>query len=248
MDVVKYLKRIGVDKDIKVDLESLAYLQNQHLLTVPFENLDVINKVHIPLDVKTYYEKIVNNNRGGFCYELNGLFHWLLGKLGFSSYLVAATLYRGEGNWGRSNSHASLIVDLNRPYLVDVGFGNSARKPLPLNGGERKDVSGLYRVIPAKEGYYYKQRKEGGNWRTLYRFLVEERKLSDFEKQCHFVQTFPTSHFTQRRLVTIATEKGRKTLSKDKLTIVENGERREIEVKDWKLASLLAKDFGILDQ
>ncbi len=90
--VAKYLKRLNVKKEVQADLASLAYLQNQHLLTVPFENLDVMNKVYIPLAVDTFYQKIVENQRGGFCYELNGLFQWLLNQLGFASFLSGATV------------------------------------------------------------------------------------------------------------------------------------------------------------
>ncbi len=243
--VAKYLKRLNVKKEVQADLASLAYLQNQHLLTVPFENLDVMNKVYIPLAVDTFYQKIVENQRGGFCYELNGLFQWLLNQLGFASFLSGATLYRGEGAWGRPQSHAVQIVHLDQPYLVDVGFGNSARTPLPFNGETRKDVSGLYRLIQGEGGYYHKQRKEKGAWRTLYRFKNKEMKLFEFKEACHRVQTSPDSHFTQRLLVTIATETGRKTLAKNTLTITEREQVKKIEVGAKDIPELLKTEFGL---
>ncbi len=194
MDTAKYLERIDVTQRIKADYKSLAHLQIQHMLTVPFENLDVINEIPILLEIRLLYDKVVKEQRGGFCYELNGLFNWLLTQLGFSAYFVGATLKR-ENGWGRNESHATQIVSLDQPYLLDVGFGNSARKPLPLNGQPVEDVSGKYRVLPMETGYFYKQRYEDGEWKTIFRFLNIERKLEDFNKICHFVQTSPKSHF-----------------------------------------------------
>lgn len=245
MDVNKYLQRINIGKPININLESLSYLQNNHILSIPFENLDVMNGVHIPLDVETYYEKIVNKKRGGFCYELNGLFHWLLEQLGFSSYLVSATIHRSDGNWGLAGSHAAQIITLDQPYLVDVGFGNSARIPLPLTGESREDVSGEYRILSVDNGFFHKQRKEEDNWRSLYRFSKSEKELTDFKDVCHHVQTSPESHFTQRLLVTIARENGRLTLARNKLTITENGNKQEKEIDEKDIPSLLAEEFGI---
>src|SRR5690625_4237024 len=96
MEVNNYLQRIGLTNVTGNNLETLQLLQMNHLLHVPFENLDVIHHVPIPLEIETYYKKIVTNRRGGYCYELNGLFQWLLQQLQYDSYLVAATVLRPE--------------------------------------------------------------------------------------------------------------------------------------------------------
>src|SRR5690625_2919330 len=94
MKINNYLHRIGLTNVKENNLETLKLLQMNHLLHVPFENLDVIHHVPIPLNIETYYKKIVTNHRGGFCYELNGLFNWLLQQLQYNCYLVAATVLR----------------------------------------------------------------------------------------------------------------------------------------------------------
>src|SRR5699024_2228158 len=104
MNVDQYLRRINVKKPIHVDFESLNKLQNKHLLSIAFENLDVMNNVWIPLDVESHYNKIIKRKRGGFCYELNGLFHWLLKRIGYSNYLIGCTVRRRDGNWGQPKS------------------------------------------------------------------------------------------------------------------------------------------------
>ncbi|MEP6788502.1 MAG: arylamine N-acetyltransferase, partial [Acidobacteriota bacterium] len=84
----EYLSRIEVDVSVvRPDVETLRLLQLQHLLHVPFENLDIHWKRPIVLDTDRFYEKIVINGRGGFCYELNGLFNELLIAIGFHTHL-----------------------------------------------------------------------------------------------------------------------------------------------------------------
>src|SRR5690625_6632327 len=87
---------------------------------IPFENLDVGRKIPIYLNLETIYEKVVQQKRGGFCYEVNGLFHWLLVTLGFQAQLVAATVKRPSGVWAKTDTHVGIIVELNdKQYLVD---------------------------------------------------------------------------------------------------------------------------------
>ncbi|MET3575576.1 arylamine N-acetyltransferase [Bhargavaea ullalensis] len=245
MNVDQYLKRIGVKDSGTGDLELLSRLQEQHLLHIPFENLDVMRKVPIGLDPAGYYEKIIGNHRGGFCYELNGLFHWLLTEIGYQTRLISATVMRPDGTWAMERSHAAQIVELDGPYLVDVGFGDSARVPLPLTGEEKEDVSGTYRALETEEGLYELQRKEEASWRTLLRFDLSAKALPDFEAACRFNQTSPDSNFTQKEIVTIATPDGRLTLSGNSLTISRNGEKDTVSITDEERAAILERDFGI---
>src|SRR5690554_5564842 len=90
----KYLNRFNTSSFKEVSLENLGNLQNLHLQHIPFENLDVIRRIPIYLNLTTIYNKIVKNNRGGYCYELNGLFHALLVELGYDAHLVSATVLR----------------------------------------------------------------------------------------------------------------------------------------------------------
>lgn len=231
MDVNKYLQRIHSDEIKNNDLATLKILQNNHMLNVPFENLDVINKVPIPLNIKSYYEKIVNHNRGGFCYELNGLFNWLLTELGYKTTLVAASVRRPDGSWSvMDTTHACLLVHFDVPYLVDVGFGDSARVPIPLTGEIKSDVSGSYRMKKLADNTYDLQRKQD-EWTTLIRVNITSRQLNDFEEACHFNQTSSGSVFTQKEIISLATKDGRITYSDEQLTITNEAGREEIDVK-----------------
>ena len=147
MEVLDYLARFSGTQNKEISISNLAELQRLHVQHIPFENLDVIRRVPIYLNLQSIYEKIVNRKRGGYCYELNGLFNWLLTELGYDAHLVAATVLRPTGEWAKADTHAAIIVQLDQPYLIDVGFGDSTYLPIPLNGEERTDISDTYRVI-----------------------------------------------------------------------------------------------------
>lgn len=133
MNTDRYLERIGLrEVELAPDEKSLCLLQRSHLLSVPFENLDIHWKRPIILDTGKFYDKIVGEKRGGFCYELNGLFNELLISIGFETRLVSARVFNGKTH-GPEFDHAAIIVKIgNEEFLADVGFGDFAAEPLRL--------------------------------------------------------------------------------------------------------------------
>ena len=89
----QYLERIGFQGNLAPSLDLLKKLQRTHLMHVPFENLDIHRGQPIVLDTDKIFEKVVHHRRGGFCYELNGLFFHLLATLGFQLNCLASQLY-----------------------------------------------------------------------------------------------------------------------------------------------------------
>jgi len=137
MDTGTYLKRIEYTEPVKPDAQTLHGLQAAHMLHVPFENLDIRLKRPIRLDEQSLWNKIVTNKRGGFCYELNGLFAWLLKQIGFNVTYLNARVYDREGNLGIEFDHLTLLVQIpgrNERWLADVGFGDSFIIPLSFEG------------------------------------------------------------------------------------------------------------------
>src|SRR5258706_4705129 len=124
LDVRAYLDRIGQRGPTPANETTLRSLHLAHLRTVPFENLDIHLGRDIVLDETRLFDKIVRQKRGGFCYELNGLFAELLGELGFRVTLLSARVVN-DGQVGPEFDHLALRVDLDRPWLCDVGFGDS---------------------------------------------------------------------------------------------------------------------------
>lgn len=249
MDVKQYLERINLTTEQEVGPSFLTKLHLNHLIAVPFENLDIRQGIRIALDEKRFYEKIVYRHRGGFCYELNGLFRRLLVELGFSVSIASGCVYiASDDRFSQDFDHMVLLVQLDKTFLVDVGFGDCFRRPIALPDGSTEDVSGKYRIKPpgAHKDVYILQREEKGAWRPIYSFTPAPRQLLDFTEMCDFHQSSPNSHFTQQTICSIATENGRATLSENSLAITENDKERKVPVESPEMfQQLLVEIFGV---
>jgi N-hydroxyarylamine O-acetyltransferase len=211
-----YLDRLGVGRVEPPSLPFLTRLQRRHLLRVPFENLDIFWGNPIPLDVQRAWSKVVEQRRGGFCYELNGLFGTALTALGFRVSLLSARVWRKAGRaWGPHYDHLALLVRLEQPYLVDVGFGDSFRSPMPLTSGIRSDVSGAYRLVSGEwaDELVLQYSSGHGHWRPLFRVSLEPRPFQAFAEMNLWQQTSPASPFVGRAVFTLARPWGRLTLT-----------------------------------
>ena len=253
MDVQAYLERIDISQ-MTPNYLFLEKLMNAHLRTIPFENLNVMAKKTLKLDQDALFEKIVGQSRGGFCYELNGLFSTLLHALGFEVNIGAAYVFddkKQKYSYVEDvYDHMVLFVQLERLYLVDVGFGDSVRTPISLPNGQVEDVSGQYRVVPtnpAKNAYELQQKQYKGTWMPLYQFNLNYLTVNDFKYSCRWTETSPESHFTQRAVTTIATKTGRITLTDHILTITTDKKKEKTTINNNETRKqMLKKHFGII--
>lgn len=246
MDVSGYLNRINYRGPRDVSVETLHELHIQHLLAVPFENLDNHLGRRIVLDEEKVIRKIVEERRGGICYELNGAFYALLRALGFEVSMLSAGVAREDGGFDPPFDHMTLLVQLEERWLADVGFGDSFREPLLLDHrSEQVQHNDAYRLIEDGE-HLILERRETDLWKPQYRFTLEPHRYSDFADMCHYHQTSPDSPFTKRRTCTVATPEGRITVTGMRLISTNCGERQERELAshdEWTAA--LQEHFGI---
>jgi N-hydroxyarylamine O-acetyltransferase len=226
MDVEAYLRRIEYDGQRQPSAATLRELHRQHLFTAPFENLDIPLGTKISLDVGSLYEKIVVRRRGGFCYELNGLFGELLTALEFRVHLLSARVRREDGGFGPEFDHMLLKVELEQPWLVDVGFGDSFVDPIVFRSGGADQVDGHRYVVSPVGGEWQLLREDEKGTVPLYAFRDVPHELSEYEAMCTFHQTSPESHFTRSWICSRATPDGRVTIANMRL-IVSNGSKRE---------------------
>ena len=162
MNISDYLARIGVESSARADFPTLRAMQRAHVHAVPFENLDVQLRRPVTLETEAIYDKVVRRKRGGWCYELNGLMGWALEQLGFEVTRVSAGVAREISGDGQLGNHLCLLVHLERPYLVDVGFGSSLLEPLPLEVGERIDAPYRVGLAEVGDGYWrFSERAHG---------------------------------------------------------------------------------------
>jgi N-hydroxyarylamine O-acetyltransferase len=216
------------------------------MLSVPFENLDIHWGNEIILDQQRIVSKIVEARRGGFCYELNGAFAALLRELGFDVKMLSAGVAKEGGGFGPPFDHMTLLVGLDERWLADVGFGDSFLEPLLLDEtGEQFREDRAYRISRSSDDLLL-ERREDELWRPQYRFTLQPYRLADFAGMCLYHQTSPESHFTRKRVCTLATPEGRITLSEDRLIMTGNGERREHAVaSEEERLNALREYFGV---
>jgi N-hydroxyarylamine O-acetyltransferase len=249
MNEKEYLRRIKVERNnVSVDVESLNHLQRQHLLHIPFENLDIHWKRPIALDFDKFYQKIVEEKRGGFCYELNGLFFKLLEQIGFRSKIISARVTNRKGGFGAEFDHMAIVTKVEtQEYIVDVGFGSFTAKPLKfILNVEQQDETGVFLIRKFDEKYFEIVKKDGENLVSENIFTELNRDLSEFAGMCHFHQTSPESHFTRGKVCSVMTPNGRKTLTDKKFIETKNAQKSEVAVdSDEMFNHILEREFQI---
>jgi N-hydroxyarylamine O-acetyltransferase len=236
-----YLDRIAYSGPLVPASEVLRNLHRAHLFSVPFENLDIALGRKIVCDEDAFIQKIVERRRGGFCYELNGAFAGLLRAIGFQVTLLSARVTREDGSDGPEFDHLALRIDLDEPWLADVGFGDSFLEPLRLlSGAEGSQDGWTHRVVDCGNSLRMERAEHGGPWKEQYSFSLKPRSLSDFAAMCHYHQTSPESPFTQKSVCSRATLDGRVTVADSKLMLTHNGikDERLLASDEERLAAL----------
>lgn len=111
-DLQAYFRRIGFSAgdSAKADTATLHALMRHQLFAVPFENLDVQAGKIVSLVPEDIAGKILGGARGGYCYEVNGLFAMALQALGISYRFVAARpmFYPAR----RPRTHMALVAEV----------------------------------------------------------------------------------------------------------------------------------------
>lgn len=249
MDIKAYHERIGYSGSKEPTLETLIALQRAHLMTVPFENLDIYRNIPIYIDPQAQFDKVIRKRRGGFSYELNSLFYQMLHAMGFETIMVSARIYNyDKNNFGPEFDHMSILVYIkNDLFLVDVGFGEFAIQPLELDFQmDLTDPRGIFRMRTHEMNDMLVSRVENHYAKPLFVFTDQPCKLLEFEEMCKYHQTSPQSRFKQGRLVTMLTEHGRKTLTGNRYKVTHGiGEIEVVIETEEEVTELLRKEFGL---
>ncbi|WP_395571437.1 arylamine N-acetyltransferase [Streptomyces sp. BK79] len=257
-----YLRRLGAEYPAWPTVDALRELHLRHLRRVPFENLSVHLGEEIVLEEKRLLDKVVGARRGGFCYELNGLFGALLAALGYEVTLLAARVYGDGGRLGIPYDHLALLVRTvdGGDWLADVGFGAHSHGPLAFaERGEQEDPGGTFRVAEAGpdaagvRGDHDSVRTADldvlHDGKPVYRLEPRPRVLGDFVSGAWWHSTSPESHFVRSPVCSRVTEDGgRITLSGRRLTSTTADGRREERVPgtDEEVLAAYREHFGIV--
>lgn len=247
-EVESLLERIGYRGERKPVPETLRELHEAFLLSVPFENLDIVAGRPIRFDVHAFHEKIVGRGRGGFCYEMNGLFAGLLASLGFDVKLLSGRIIAEDGVLGQEFDHLVMLIEMPQRWLADVGFGSSFRWPLRLDdAGEQADFRCWYRLTREGEAItVYQKRLLEGAWYPEYQFTLKPRRLAEFADACLWHQRSADSSLNKLRLCTQATRTGRVTIMGNRLIVLHKGKKTVRDFKEAEFDGLLKRYFGMV--
>jgi len=241
-----YLERITFDGALSPTFDTLAQLLAHHVRTIPFENLDVQLGRPLTTNPAEAYDKIILNRRGGWCYEQNGLFGWALTEIGFDVTRVSAAVMRAKRGDVADANHLCLIVRLNdtdQLYLVDVGFGGSMIKPIPLKSSEHEQTPyriGLRRTDDGRWQFW----EDLGKGEFTFDFEAIEADEAALDAKCEFLQTDASSGFVQNLVAQIRLPDAQKTVRGKLFShATPNGVETRVIESPGELASLLADSF-----
>jgi N-hydroxyarylamine O-acetyltransferase len=209
-----YFKRINYSHSPVVNLQTLRELHLLHLQHIPYENIDVFCHQGVKLDPETLTRKILLRQRGGYCFEQNGLFFMALAELGFKCHANMARVHRNRPQPGGRIHQINLVELDGQTWLCDVGFGGSGfRQPLMLQVNvEFEQLGEIYRLHKNDEHGFYLQKKKEQEWQSLYTFKIEPALAIDLEMANFYASTSPDYIFRDAIMGTKMTAQGRVTL------------------------------------
>jgi N-hydroxyarylamine O-acetyltransferase len=248
LDLDAYLERVGYNGPVVPTESVLIALHGAQVFTIPFENLDIHLGRPIRLDVASLCAKLVDGHRGGYCYELTGLFLLVLRRLGFDVMCLAGRNMMRETPMQKS--HQALLVTLGRrQWLVDLGFGgNGLIEPIPLEPDTVfPQFFDAFRLQALSPFSFVLQSRPHDTWQSLYAFTLEEYHPLDYAMMNYYNSTSPMSAFTQRRMAARPCPVGRTTLSDSEIKVRCGSETTTVlldEGEPYRVA--LAEYFGIV--
>ncbi len=240
-NLTDYLARIGYEGEVSPDVATLNQLVQKQLRSIPFENTEV-QAGRIPsLVPEDIVDKVLIRKRGGYCYEINGVFAMALTAIGFEWYFAGARpmFYPVR----RPKTHMVVIVRIDgSDYLCDTGFGGYAlRAPMEIVEGEAVQDGDRFRMEHL-DGEYVVSSLVQDEWQRQYGFAMQPQEWIEFSLANYFNATHPDTIFTQKKLAIMQASNGRKILVDNELKLIEEGKLERLEV-DYERA--LKEHFGL---
>jgi len=261
LSVEKYLERINYHGDLTFSHSTLSQLVYCHFTSVPYENLDILNHIPLSLEIPDLYDKIVNRRRGGYCFELNTLFNWLLNKMGFKTQSYTGRfLLNVTDNMVPMRRHRVMKTEINGAYyLADVGVGNEVPlSPLRLdetNLEQETEIRGIFYRLRKDEilGWVLQHKNvinHQNDWKDIYGFTEEIQHEIDFVQPNFWCQYSQDSPFKVQRKIALRTVNGKYTIDGNIFRIYDTSESflkiTEKIFEHSELEDILKDFFGIV--
>jgi len=246
-DLNRYLGKVGCSSRPEISADGLFELHTAQFFSIPFENLDIQLGREIPLSEEALVEKLIHRNRGGYCFELNGILLIALTALGFDAKPVLCRVHLGARPSARTHLIACVRLGAER-WIVDAGFGaGGPRMPLLLQDRAiTRSGNFAYRLYQDSLWGWVLETLEDGAWKTSYSFDLGHVTHEDIECGNFFTSHSLDTHFTRIRTVSLPTETGRISLRNQTLTRIEKGQKTTETLPEGKAyVEALAEWFGI---
>lgn len=247
LDIDAYLARVGLRHVPAPDEAGLRALQEAQFFSIPFENFDIQLGRGIRLDPAHLVRKLVQQRRGGYCFELNGLMLLVLRRIGFSARPLLARVHLDASPSARTHQ-ANLVEIDGRSWIIDVGFGaGGLRSPMPLEMGRIENGPGWAFRFEAREPWgIFMQTREGEAWKDSYSFDLSHVTDADLELGNHYTSTSPKSHFVTQRVASAPREHGRVSIRDFTLTRLDGDTKTTQEIPSGPAyLEALSMHFGI---
>ena len=248
-----FLKRIGLSPDMEVEhtYDFLKEVQLHCVLSIPYENLDILKGIPISLDAEDIYKKIVENNRGGYCFEVNALLSHMLKEMGFEVSSYFARYVRGEEDVPMRRHRIIAVTCENGTYMCDIGVGQIApRYPVKMEEGLVQEQFGeQYRFEKDTDAGWVLFDDTKGEWMPYITFTEEKQYEIDFVQPSFYCEKHPDSVFNKAPMLAIKTLTGRKTVDGRTYKEFTGNELICIEedISDERLKEILEKSFFLQD-
>ena len=246
----QYLDRIQYSGTVVPTAEGIKQLMQSQLFTVPFEDLDVQAGKMISLDGNAIFDKIVTRKRGGYCYEVNGLFALALQEIGIPYIFVAARpLVTPAEN---PKTHIAIIATISgADYLIDLGFGgNGIREPLLLQDAGKEVVQGFETFLLERmdNQEYLLKAIANSKWGNLYAFDCSPQLWIDFKPANYYNTSHPDSFFVQNRVVVLQNPTGKKIIFRNTFKSISNGETTSRTFTPEEYERILNEEFFLREK
>lgn len=243
----EYFDRINFSGDARADIATITGMMRCQLFSVPFENLDVQAGKIVSLVPEEIVDKIIGRNRGGYCFEVNGLFAMALEALGIPYQFVAARpmMYSVR----KPKTHMAIVAQADgEEWLCDLGFGSyGIRAPMRLDllDAEIKQDFDTFMLSKANEREYLLQALVEGKWADQFAFDLSPQEWIDFAPANYLSSTHPDAIFVQKLVVVLHNPKGRASLSGDILKTVTEGRVEKQTIRPEEKEAILSSRFGL---
>ena len=242
-----YLERLNYSGVVRPTEDQLEALHRAQYFTIPLENFDILLGRGVSLEPAALFDKMVNRARGGYCFELNGLFLMALKAVGFDARALLARVHLTGTPSGRGHQIALVTVQ-GRQWIADVGFGNpNLRAPIPLELDHPTTHDGqTFRLVDAEPFGIMLQTLKDDQWQDIYSFDLGHVCPADIAYGNHFTSTHPSSFFTFARVAALPVQNGVITLFNNTLKRLTVDKEQVQELPAGQLYIDALKDhFGI---